>query len=72
MIVRNQIEPNLRKFALPQIASAVYLEEGVLGAFAGALGSAWIGLSRLFPEDEEILINRINEQSETMAILRAS
>ncbi len=72
MLVRNQIEPNLRKFALPQIASAVYLEEGVLGAFAGALGSAWIGLSRLFPEDEEILINRINEQSETMAILRAS
>lgn len=72
MLVRNQIERNLRKFALPQIASAVYLEEGALRSFAGSFGAAWMGLSRLFPEDEEVLINRLKEQVNSASILRAS
>ena len=70
-LVRNQIERNLRKYALPQIASTVYLEEGALRVFAGAFGTAWMGLSRLFPEDEEILLNRLNEQGNSPSILRA-
>lgn len=72
MLVRNQIERNLRKFTLPQIASNVYLEEGALRAFAGAFGAAWMGVSRRFPEDEEILINLLSEQSESTSALRAS
>ena len=72
MLVRNQIERNLRKFALPQIASAVYLEEGALSTFAGSFGAAWMGLSRLFPEDEEVLIKHLNEGTQSDWNLRAS
>ena len=72
LLVRNQIERNLRRYTLPQIASSVYLEDGALKTFAGALGTAWIGLSRLFPEDEEILINRLNKQANATTILQVS
>jgi glucokinase len=49
-LVRGSMERTFRECAVPQILRTAYLEDGVLGGFAGALGAAWMGFSRLFPE----------------------
>jgi glucokinase len=57
-LVRRTMERTFREFTLPQILQAAYLEDGTLGGFAGALGAAWLGFARVFPEDEEILMRQ--------------
>ncbi len=59
-IVRRRMERAFRQYTLPQILTTAYLEDGTLGGFAGALGAAWMGFSKVFPEDEETLIRQIN------------
>jgi len=59
-IVRQRMERTFRQYTLPQILTTAYLEDGTLGGFAGALGAAWMGFSKVFPEDEETLIRQIN------------
>ncbi len=59
-IVRQQMERTFRKYTLPPILTTAYLEDGRLGGFAGALGAAWLGFTKRFPEDEETLIKQIN------------
>lgn len=53
--VRQNMERTFRQFTLPQILKKVYLEDGALGTFAGALGAAWMGFSKTFPEEHEAL-----------------
>jgi len=55
-LVRQRMERTFRQFTLPPILTSAYLEDGTLGGFAGALGVAWQGFARTFPEDEEILV----------------
>lgn len=57
-IVRQTMERTFREFTLPHILQSAYLEDGTLGPFAGALGAAWLGFRRRFPEDEQLLIER--------------
>ena len=61
--VRQQMERTFRQFTLPQILNNVYLEEGTLGGYAGALGVAWLGFSRAFPVDEQRLIQLSKENA---------
>ncbi|MFV1966664.1 MAG: ROK family protein [Pirellulaceae bacterium] len=62
-IVRHRMERTFRQFALPQILKTAYLENGTLGAFAGALGAAYLGFAKTFPEDEETLIRQAKENA---------
>lgn len=58
-LVRDTMERTFRKYTLPHILRVTYLEDGTLGGFAGALGAAWMGFERAFPEDEDNLVRRI-------------
>ena len=60
-IVRQTMERKFREFTLSPILTTAYLENGALGVFGGALGAAWLGFTRTFPEDEETLILQRNE-----------
>lgn len=51
--VRQTMERTFRKFTLAHIVRTAYLEDGTLGGFAGALGAAWMGFGRAFPEEED-------------------
>ncbi len=55
-IVRQQMERVFRQYTVPQTLTTTYLEEGTLGGFAGALGAAWMGFAKVYPEQEEILM----------------
>lgn len=58
-LVRQAMERTFRRFTLPHILRVAYLEDGTLGGFAGALGAAWLGFGKTFPEDEEVLVRPI-------------
>ena len=64
LIVRQQMERTFRQYTLPQILTTVYLEDGSLGGFAGALGAAWMGFTKTFPVDEETLIQQAKEKQQ--------
>ena len=70
--VRQRMERTFRDFTLPPILKTAYLEDGVLGRFAGALGAAWLGFARLFPEDEEELVRQLNEGEDLAAFATGS
>lgn len=59
--VRRQMEQSFREFTLPQILNNVYMEDGTLGTYAGALGVAWLGFPQVFPVEEQILIQLSKE-----------
>lgn len=59
--VRDQTERAFRDHALPHILQTAYLENSSLGDFAGAFGAAWMGIPRLFPEDEETVLQWLAE-----------
>jgi len=65
LVVRQQMERTFRRYTLPQILTTVYLEDGSLGGFAGALGAAWMGFAKTFPVDEETLIQQAKEKQQT-------
>ena len=60
-LVRQTMERSFRQYTLPQILKTAYLEDGLLGGFAGALGVAWMGFNRLFPDEEQLLMRKHNE-----------
>jgi N-acetylglucosamine repressor len=60
-VVRQAMERTFRKFTLSQILKTAHLENGTLGVFAGALGAAYLGFAKTFPEDEEIVIRQFKE-----------
>ncbi|NOY41370.1 MAG: ROK family protein [Planctomycetes bacterium] len=62
-IVRQTMERAFRQHTLSQILKTAYLENGTLGTFAGALGAAWQGLARMFPEDEATLVALAKERA---------
>ncbi|MBN2474632.1 MAG: ROK family protein [Pirellulales bacterium] len=51
-VVRSAMEGAFRKFTLPQILEIARLDDSLLGKFAGALGVAYLGFARTYPEDE--------------------
>ncbi len=53
-VVRLAMERAFRKFTLPQILETTRLGDSSLGKFAGALGAAYLGFVRKYPEDEPI------------------
>jgi len=53
-VVRQLMERTFRKFTLPHILRVAYLEDDVLGSFAGALGVAWMGFAKAFPGGDEV------------------
>ena len=55
-LVRRRMERVFRRYTLPSVLTTAYLEDGALGEFAGALGAAWLGFARRFPESEETVI----------------
>lgn len=61
-LVRQSMERSFREYTLPQILRTVYLEDGTLGVFAGALGAAWLGFTKVFPEEEEVLVRQVKER----------
>ncbi len=63
-LVRQTMERAFRRFTLPQILKTAYLEDGALGGFAGAIGVAYLGFTKTFPEDEETLIGQLVEKGE--------
>jgi predicted NBD/HSP70 family sugar kinase len=65
-LVRQQMERTFRQFTLPTILATAYLEDGVLGGFAGALGAAWLGFARTFPVDEDVLVQQAREKRQTV------
>lgn len=64
LIVRQQMERTFRQYTLPPILASVYLEDGALGGFAGALGAAWMGFGKIFPLDEQTLIQQAKEKQQ--------
>ncbi len=58
--VRQTMERSFREFTLPQILRTAYLEDASLGGFAGALGAAYLGFAKIFPEDEQALIAKLS------------
>ena len=61
-LVRQTMERTFREFTLPQIFKTAYLEDGSLGGFAGALGVAYLGFAKMFPEGEETLISQLEDK----------
>ncbi len=61
-LVRQTMERTFRRFTLPQIVKTAYLEDGSLGGFAGALGVAYLGFAKTFPEDEQTLIRQLEKK----------
>ncbi|MPY88263.1 MAG: ROK family protein [Luteitalea sp.] len=59
MLIRQSMERTFREFTLPQLLKTVYLSDGTLGGFAGALGVAWLGFTKVFPEEEAVFSTRI-------------
>ncbi len=51
-LVSGAMERTFRKFTLPQILERTHLDNSSLGKFAGALGAAYLGFSRRYPEEE--------------------
>jgi N-acetylglucosamine repressor len=51
-IVYGAMERAFRKFTLPQILEITCLDNSSLGKFAGALGAAYLGFARRYPEEE--------------------
>ena len=66
-LVRQTMERAFRQYALPQVLKTAYLEDGMLGGFAGALGVAWMGFGRLLPDEEEVLMRQVNESAKSTA-----
>jgi len=64
-LVRQAMEISFRQYTLPQILKTVYLEDCALGELAGALGAAWMGFGRNFPEDEKIVNQEIKKEEIT-------
>ena len=62
LLVRQTMERTFREFTLAQILKTAYLEDGTLGAFGGALGAAWLGFGKVFPEDESVLLDRFEAE----------
>ena len=58
MTIRQAMERTFRRYTMPHILRVAYLEDGSLGGFAGALGVAWLGFGKVFPEDEAVLAGR--------------
>ena len=63
-LVRQTMERSFRQHTLSQILKTVYLEDGELGSLAGALGAAWMGFGRVFPEDVDAVSRKIREEEE--------
>lgn len=57
-LVARKMERTFRKFTLPQILEVTSLQTSSLGSFAGALGAAYLGFSKLHPEDEATLVEQ--------------
>ncbi|MCU0915530.1 MAG: ROK family protein [Planctomycetes bacterium] len=51
-LVSGAMERAFRQFTLPQILKITCLENSSLGKFAGALGVAYLGFARRYPEEE--------------------
>ncbi len=51
-LVSGAMERAFRKFTLPQILENTGLDRSSLGKFAGALGAAYLGFARRYPEEE--------------------
>ena len=51
-LVYGAMERAFRKFTLPQILGVTSLDDSSLGKFAGALGMAYLGFARRYPEEE--------------------
>ena len=67
-LVRQTMERTFQEFTLPQILKTAYLEDSSLGGFGGALGVAYSGFARLFPEDEETLIGQLVPKDESVLV----
>ena len=57
------MEQTFRQHTLSQILKTAYLENGTLGPFAGALGAAYLGFAKAYPEDEEVLVLQLREET---------
>ena len=51
-LVSGAMERAFHKFTLPQILGITSLDNSSLGKFAGALGAAYLGFARRYPEEE--------------------
>ncbi|MCL5282703.1 MAG: ROK family protein, partial [Planctomycetes bacterium] len=51
-LVYGAMERAFRKFTLPQILENTGLDSSSLGKFAGALGVAYLGFAKKYPEEE--------------------
>ncbi len=66
-LVRRQMERAFRQYTLPTILTTAYLEDGTLGGFAGALGAAWLGFAKTFPDNEDVLVQQAKEKRQALA-----
>jgi predicted NBD/HSP70 family sugar kinase len=51
-LVRDTLEDWFRRQTVPEVLRGVVLADGALSGFAAALGAAYLGFLRTFPEDE--------------------
>jgi glucokinase len=51
-LVREALEEEFRRHTVPEILRDIVLADGALSGFAGALGAAYLGFLRTFPEEE--------------------
>lgn len=57
--VRQKMERVFRTHTLAHILQNVYLQDGALSGFAGALGAAYLGFKQLFPVDDAACLKQI-------------
>jgi predicted NBD/HSP70 family sugar kinase len=61
-LIRDTMHRVFRRHTLAQILKNTYLDWGVLTGFAAALGAAYLGFSKTFPEEERILALERSDQ----------
>lgn len=55
-VVRQLMERTFRKYTLPHILRFAYLDDGLLGGYAAALGAAWMGFARVMPGSDDTVL----------------
>lgn len=71
-LVRQSMERSFREYTLPPLLRTVYLEDGMLGGFAGALGAALLGFETVFPDDEGVVADRVRAKRKRQAALTSA
>ncbi len=59
-LVRQRLEQGFRQHTMGEILRETVLADGALSSFAGAMGAAYLGFLRTFPQEEVVPTEAVN------------